>query len=116
MGLPVLTACTSVADSAPARAAAPVALLGEPPARAYRELGRVEVRGLPGSPRRTVHDELRAQARALGAQAVIVQRDVKNYRLPPLTANPRPTSTVGGVYYEVAGIAIRYSDPNPNQN
>jgi hypothetical protein len=112
IGLACLGACAAAGDGA-----APVALLEEAPALAYREVARVEVRGLPGTPQRSVRDQLRQEARELGAHAVIVQDERKNYRpAPPMTGSARPASTEGGVYYEAEGIAIRYSDPNPKQN
>jgi len=91
------------------------------------------VRGDPGEQRSYVYQELRNKARSLGADAVIeVDERTGVYRLPdpdageaPILGNAYPGPLhktepgafppagfdvqVGGRYYEVEGIAVRYT-------
>ena len=110
-----------------------VALLEQPPERAYRELGRIDAQGRIAGPRETAYDELRSRAAALGADAVIKLDEERRYRAPPdpslegrtalgdpypdLVESLRPgffgyegsgLRTVGGYYWVVSGVAIAY--------
>ena len=124
-----LAACASVEPPAPPQAA----LLAEAPQRAYQEIGRVVVRGEPGTHRRLVYQELRRKADALGADAVI-ELDARTLRAlapapfdppqRPLLGNAYPgplqafepgafppegdDMRVRGAYLVVEGLAIRY--------
>jgi hypothetical protein len=110
-----------------------VELIGGAPGRPYDEIGRIEARGKPGEHRSYVYQELRNKARALGADAVIrIEERSGLERLPPagageapLMGNPYPGPVqsfergafpsagfdvrVGGRYYEVSGVAVRYT-------
>lgn len=110
-----------------------IELLGGAPARPYEAIGEIEARGSPGEHRRYVHQELRNKARALGADAVIeiVERsemervpgregseDLLGNAYPGVVHRALPGSLPaygfdvqsGGRYYELRGLAVRYTD------
>ena len=110
-------------------------MLSEAPQRPYEAIAPLAVRGDPGAPLPYVHEALRREAQALGADAVIrtgqrsgLQRRPAPYDRPdpPLIGNAYPPVLdatqpggfapagrdlrVRGRYYEVEGTAIRYLD------
>ena len=111
-----------------------VALLEQPPERAYRELGRIDAQGRIAGPRETAYDELRSRAAAAGADAVIKLEEERRYRAPPVAGSAEGRAglgdaypdlvetfrpgffdyegdgfrTVGGYYWFFSGLAIAY--------
>lgn len=110
-----------------------IELLRGAPARPYEEIGAIEARGRPGEQLGFVRQELRNKARALGADAVIELDERSAFHgapgreaEPDLLGNayPGPVHRVdpgslpaygfelqtGGRYYELRGVAVRYTD------
>lgn len=121
-------------DEGKERAPSPsVELLREKPQRPYQEIARLEVRGRPGASRWTIHEQMREEARSLGADAIVTLSEQRR-RQPaaPFEQEPRVTlgnayplvlesldrgafpyegegpATVGGVYWEIEALAIAY--------
>ncbi len=91
-----------------------VELLYAVPAAPHRELARLHARGAPGLNVRYVYGELREEAAALGADALVLV-DVREEVRPPLRAPlsiGRPASLAGGVLYEIRALAIEYLPPS----
>lgn len=87
-----------------------VDVLDVPPARAYQEIGIIDVPGEPGTVRAQVVAQIRVKAQQIGADAVILQ-DVS--RTAPVAPRLNPTTgtyeTTGGqVIPAFKGVAIKY--------
>ena len=113
----VLCACTPSLPEVVRPAGSPVypptqyvEVLEGSPARAYQEIGVIEVTGEPGSFRSQVLAQIRAQAQQLGADAVILQ-DLS--RPAPVATRLNPTtgtydSTGGQLVPAFTAIATKY--------
>jgi hypothetical protein len=113
----VLCACAPAAPEVVRTAGSPayapteyVAMLDSAPARAYQQIGVIEVAGEPGSFRAQVLAQVTQQAQKMGADAVILQ-DVS--RTAPAATRLNPTtgtydSTGGQLIPAFKGIAIKY--------
>lgn len=123
-------------DEGKERAPSPsVELLREKPQRPYQEIARLEVRGRPGAPRWTVYEQMREEARSLGADAIVtLSEERRRQPAAPFEQEPRVTlgnayplvlesldrgafpyegegpATVGGVYWEIEAHAIAYAN------
>lgn len=123
-----LTSC-----AAPGPAPEPTQLLYERPDRPHEVIARVQVRGRPGTHVAYVYDDLRHEAGALGADAVVRTAQRRHTDATPLPDKPEKRPELGraypgpldafepghfpvhgfdlqtsGPYYVVEGLAIRY--------
>lgn len=106
---PIPVRVVRLASAESAEQAKRVELLFERPAAPHRELARLHALGNPGTHIRYVYGELREEAAALGADALIVREAREKVQPPaaPLTIG-RPAAVIGGVLYEVEATAIEY--------
>lgn len=87
-----------------------VAILYSAPKRAHRALARLHARGRPGLHIAYVYGELREEAAALGADALVIREAREEVRPPPSVPllTGRPATVIGGVLYDVEATAIEY--------
>lgn len=117
---------------------APLPVLDARPEQPHREIRLVEASGAIGARLSTVHEELREQARELGADALVVVKEERKYHpapepdvvggrpdlgdaypdaLAPFSPGAFPYEgnmprSVAGYYWEVSALAIEYDTRN----
>lgn len=94
LAIVALAACTSAERQAePAKA---VAILEQAPKRHFEPLWPVQARARSSEGLEPLHEELRAQARRMDADAVIIER--RYYDPAPAPGNEREPGAIGNAY------------------